>query len=107
MTETMSLAGRINVFGMTLVFALLAADGTLDVVQAIVRIWRPSYKAGNPPLLLLVAVMSALTFCCVVLVSIIDPLSLSRRKSNQHQRRVRAYPERSSGSRARRSRTGQ
>jgi hypothetical protein len=79
-TEAMSVAGRINVFGMTLVFALVAADGTIDVVQAFVRIWRPNYHAGNPPVLILVAIMVALTLCCIVLVSLIDPLSLSSRR---------------------------
>lgn len=77
-TETMSIAGRINMLGMTMVFVLLAAGSTLDVVQAIVRILRPNFTAGDPPLLLLAVTMSALTLCCIVVVSIVDPLSHSR-----------------------------
>ena len=37
-TEALSVAGRINIIGMTMVFVLLAGDGTLDVVTAIVEI---------------------------------------------------------------------
>jgi len=86
-TEAMSIAGRINVLGMTMVFAVVAADGVLDVIQALVRIWRPGYSAGNPPLLILLLVMCGLTLCCVLAVGLVDPLSLDRRRSDHHRRR--------------------
>jgi hypothetical protein len=79
-TEGMSVAGRINIVGMAMVFCLLAVDGTLDLIQTIVRIWHPAFTAGNPPILLLASVMFSLTLCCIVAVTIIDPLYLSRRR---------------------------
>ena len=46
--EGMSPAGRVNLVGMVLGFLLLAGIGSLDLLQAVVRTFRPHYHHGVP-----------------------------------------------------------
>jgi hypothetical protein len=73
-TEWLSNAGKVNALGLALTFAVIALDGTLDLIEAAVKIVRPSYSVGTPPLTVLIVLLAVFTLLCMIGVGVLDPL---------------------------------
>lgn len=70
--ETLSVPGRVNLFGLGVIFLLVVGGGLLDVVQALVRVWKPTYDTGLRSLLSFVVTYGLLLLLCVLLLVVAD-----------------------------------
>jgi len=69
----MSEAGRLNAFGLILVFAFLVGGGVvLNVIQALVRIFEPHYTTGMPSIITLVLIYGGLMCASITMVMVAD-----------------------------------
>jgi hypothetical protein len=47
----MTVPGRVNLVGLLAIFVLVIGGGAVDVLQAIVRVWKAHYETGLPSFL--------------------------------------------------------
>ena len=66
-------AGKANIIVVLAALAIVLGGATLDVLQAIVRIWRPDYNNGSPSLGIMFALFLAAGLICVWIVARFDP----------------------------------
>ena len=71
--ERLTHSGRINALGMVLAFVIVIAVGIIDVMQAIVRAFRPGYTTGLPGVFTFFVAFLVFVLLCVVIVMRLDP----------------------------------
>ncbi len=70
-TETMTVAGRVNLVGLVGLFLLVVgAGGLFDLIQVIVRIWKSDYETGLPSLQSFLWVYALLLLGCVAILAL-------------------------------------
>jgi hypothetical protein len=67
--EGFSSEGRVNLYGLFIVFLLVVGAGLLDLIQVIVRIFRPGYETGLPSLFEFVALYVFLILACLIILA--------------------------------------
>lgn len=75
--ETLTVPGRVNMFGLFIFFVAVLATGVLDLLEAVVRLWDAEYTVG-PPLLAVLAVFALMLLVCVAILSIWPPKNDAR-----------------------------
>lgn len=68
----MTVAGRINFAVIVLAFVIPVASSAFGSVQAVIRIWKPSYNAGAAPLLPLFVMWLVASLACVIVIAAIQ-----------------------------------
>jgi hypothetical protein len=71
--ETETRAGQLNAIWMVLSLAVVVTAGLPDLLQAVVRIWEPTYTTGLPSGLALFGIWAGASLLCVLFVGLTSP----------------------------------
>jgi hypothetical protein len=66
--ERLTHAGRVNSLAVVLGFVVVLASGAFDLIQVIVRIWRPGYTTGLPAVTMFAIWVGLALFCVLIVI---------------------------------------
>lgn len=80
--ESDNWAGRVNFLGLVAIFLLIFVPGeAVNIVQVIIRIWKPHYTTGMPSAISLAITYGVLLLLCVLILTVMEVLTLRRGRS--------------------------
>lgn len=77
--EGLTGAGRVNLVGLVLMFLLASAVIAGDLVQGVVRAFRPTFSVGTPTVTLVIVIFAGFLAFCVLILAFVPPRNVGQR----------------------------